>query len=105
MKDSCETNRVTFDQLPEQIRKYYAEHFMEYGGSSVYFPYNSQRNLANLAQGIPPECSTWVFWHIFLWEDKARLHFSSMQGELWIDCWEKSPDGNWVLLQSASIAE
>jgi hypothetical protein len=100
MKDSYETNRVTFDQLPEQIRKHYAEHFAEYGGSSICPPSNSRWNLAH---GVPPECSTWVFWHIVLWEDKARLHFSLVQGVTWVDCWEKSPDGNWVLPQSASI--
>jgi hypothetical protein len=113
MKNSDEKNRVTFDRLPEQIRKHYAEHFAGYGPSSIPPPASLEHPECptcsnyrrNLAQGVPPECSTWVFDHIWLWEDKARLLFSLISGITWIDCWEKSSDGNWVLPQSASIAE
>jgi hypothetical protein len=113
MKTDDEKNRVTLDQLPEQIRKHYAEHFAEYGGCSIPPPANSSHPECptcsnyrlNLAQGVPPECSTWVFYRIQLWDSKASLLFSLIPGITWVDCWEKSPDGNWVLPQSASIEE
>jgi hypothetical protein len=111
--ESDEKDRVTFDQLPEQIRKHYAEHFAEYGGCSIPPPANlahpecptCSNYRRNLAHGVPSGCSTWVFWHIWLWEDKAFLQFSLVPGELWVDGWKKSSDGNWVSTQSASIEE
>ena len=113
--------RVIFRKLPEQIRKHYGEHFSKYsiegdflnGNDYRQWIYTLSENMrknelrdfvaCSKARGAPKECSTWAFWHVSFSKDEAMLQFSLVPGKLWIDCWEKTPDGDWVLPQSASI--
>jgi hypothetical protein len=72
-------DRVTFDQLPEQIRKHYL------GGTFKLSPLNA---------------------HVFLTETVARLMFDipdpGKGRDSWADCWEKRNE-DWFLVVSGVV--